>query len=282
MPEQNRKTIQELSREDIVRACEENYINYWRLVGKSPNAEFSEDGGITRCMTGIRQDVFNVVLKCDLDRQNIERRIDEAIEDFKSRRIPLLWHTGLTTTPGDIGDYLEARGFPHDYDLAAMAVDVSASLEPKRFREGVSARPVENEDDCVHWADCLARSWESPSGTAEWMLQNACFNVRLEQERRLSLPRKMYLGFIDGKPAGACMLVWDNDIAGLEMVGTVHAARYKGVGSAMITRALGDAALMGFKFVVVLATVEGVKLYEKCGFERYGELPEHSMNFSTI
>jgi len=274
------KSIDELSHEDIVRACEENYINYWRCVGRSPNADFSEANGITRCITGIHQDVFNVVLRCDLEGEDIEEKIDRAIQEFRARRVPLLWHTGLTSRPRDIGKYLEARGFPHDYDLAAMAVDLSSIGDSMETRGSIYVKQVETEAECAHWAECLVRSWESPSDTLRWMQDNACFNLRVEKELGLNLPRRMYLGFLDDRPAGACMLAWDDEIAGLEMVGTVHQARYKGVGSALVFKALLDAASMGFQFVVVLATVEGVRLYEKCGFKKFGKLPEHSMDFS--
>lgn len=280
MPEKKgKRLLAELSPEEVVRACEENYINYWRLVGMSPNADFSEEGGITRCITGISQDVFNVVLKCDLDDMNVEKRIDEVIAHFRSRRIPLLWHTGLTTRPRDIGKHLEARGFPHDYDLSAMAVNLSDIGIESEAPKGVSVRAVEDEVDCRRWAECLSKSWESPSDTPDWMLANACFNIGMERERGLRLPRRLYLGLLNGRPAGACMLVWDEGIAGLEMVGTVAEARRKGVGSATVNRALLDAKSLGFGFVVVLATIEGVGLYEKCGFRKFGVLPEHSMDF---
>ena len=282
MPEKSgRRSLLDLSSEEIVHACEENYINYWRLVGMTPNAEFSEEGGVTRCVTGISQDVFNVVLKCNLDERNVEKRVDETIAYFKSRRIPLLWHTGLTTEPRDIGRYLEARGFPHDYDLAAMAIDLEEVDDERDPTEEIVVRQVADEKDCTHWTNSLASSWESPPGASDWMMQNACFNMRLEQERGMNLPRRMYLGYLGGRPAGVCMLVWDNRIAGIEMVGTVDIARRKGVGMFVITRALRDARSMGFKFVVVLATIEGVRLYEKCGFKKFGVLPEHSMDFRT-
>lgn len=273
------KSLSELSSEEIVRTCEENYINYWRLAGLSSNAEFSEQGGITRCITGVQQDVFNVVLKCDLDGASIERRIDEAIAQFRARRIPLLWHTGLTSTPRDIGKYLEARGFPHDYDLSAMAIDLENMGDEQDLPHEISVKLVEDEVDCRHWSKCLSDSWESPPGTDEWMMNNACFNTRIEKERNMQLPRRMYIGFLDNRPAGACMLVWDKNIAGLEMVGTIEPARRKGVGTAIIRYALLDARSLGFRIVVVLATVEGVRLYEKCGFKKFGVLPEHSMNF---
>lgn len=280
MKQREKKSLDELSPEDIVKACEENYINHWRCVGASPNAEFSDGGGITQCITGIRQDVFNVVLKCNLNPKTIDVEIDKAIKDYRSRRIPLLWHAGLLSEPRDVGRRLEARGFPHDYDLSAMAVDLE-SMGDLHPTEGVTVKVVDSMRDCEDWARCLACSWESPANTDSWMLMNACFNLSVERKMGLSLPRRMYLGLLDGRATGTSMLVWSDDIVGLEMVGTVHSARWKGVGSAIIRNALADARSMGFKFAVVLSTVEGFRLYEKNGFKEFGKLPEHSLDFST-
>lgn len=278
MKQREKKSLDELSPEDIVKACEENYINHWRCVGASPNAEFSEGEGITQCITGIRQDVFNVVLKCNLNPETIDDDIDKAIRDYRSRRIPLLWHPGLLSEPGDVGRRLEARGFPHDYDLTAMAVDLE-SMDDLRSPEGVTVKTVDCMRDCTDWARCLARSWESPENTDPWMLQNACFNLSIEREMGLSLPRRMYLGFLEGRAVGTSILIWSDEIIGLEMVGTIHYARGKGVGSAIIRNALADARAMGFKFAVVLSTVEGFRLYEKNGFKEFGKLPEHTLDF---
>ena len=76
------------------------------------------------------------------------------------------------------------------------------------------------------------------------------------------------------------MLNWSDDVAGLQTVGTLKSARYKGVGSAVIAAALREARDLGFKIVVVLSTVDGVKLYSRLGFRIFGKLPEHSMYFN--
>jgi len=275
------KSLDELSSEEVVRACEENYILFWTYVGKSPNAEFSDDRGIMQCITGLSQDVFNVVLKCNLELETIDSRIDDAIKYFRSRRISLLWHTGLLSEPKDIGKYLEARGFPHDYDLKAMAVDLDSIDDSFDSSEGVAVKSVIEYHESKSWAECLASSWESPIETVPWMLNNAYFNPSIEKGIEKSLPRRMYLGVLEGKPVSASMLVWNDEIAGLEMVGTIPSARGMGGGTAIVKAALSDASSMGFKFVVVLSTIEGVKLYEKCGFKTYGKLPEYWMNFNN-
>lgn len=271
--------LRDLSAEDIARACEQNYIDYWRCVGLSPNAEFSEKGGVTQCITGLPQEIFNVVMRCTLSSDDLKERIDSVIDQFRSRKLTMIWHVGMLTEPKDLGRHLEARGYPHDYDLTAMAIDLSRVGEHPGLSDGVTTKTVASEKDCEEWVACLARSWESPKEVAPWMLENACFNISLEKRERLSLPRQMFIGFLNGAPVSASMLFWSEDIAGLQAVGTIHSGRGKGVGGATVEAALAEARRMGFKFVVVLSTVEGVGMYKKVGFKPFGKLPEHTMDF---
>jgi len=273
------RSLADLPPEEVVRACERNYIDYWRCVGLSPNASFSEVMGITRCLTGLPQEMFNVVLKCHLEGDDIDTRIDDEIIDIRARRIPLIWHVGMLTEPKDLGRYLESRGFPHDYDLAAMAIDLESADDRIDRYDDLAVRQVASEQDCREWVKCLTGSWESPKEVAPWMMKNACFNLRIEQDSGLSLSRRMYLASLEGVSSGVSMLFWSNGVAGLQDVGTVHAARLKGVGAAVVEGALAEARRMGFKHVVVLSTVEAVAMYKRCGFRVYGKLPEHSLDF---
>ena len=273
------RALTELSPENVVRACEENYIEYWRCVGSSANARYSEDGGVVMCATGLPQDLFNVVLRSTLDRSQVNQRVDEVLRYFKARGLPGIWHVGPSTEPRDLGEMLTARGFPHDYDLTAMAVELGPVDWSWTNSSRVQVRRVSTKRDCADWVACLTSSWESPKEAAPWMLENACFNLSHEAMGKKHLHRRKYLGFLEGKPAGTSMLVWDKDIAGLQTIGTIKEAQRNGVGTAVILAALKDAKDMGFKFVVVLSTIEGLKLYRNLGFQEYGKLPEHGIHF---
>jgi len=276
--QRKQRPLRDLSAEDVVAAAELNYIDYWRCAGLSPNAEFSETEGVTRCITGLSQEIFNVVLRCHLSGPDIEGTIDSLIDQFRSRRLNLIWHVGMLTEPKDLGSRLEEKGYPHDYDLTSMAIDLDSVSHADRA-DGSTVKEVVSRKDCSEWISCLTRSWESPKEVAPWMLGNACFNVDLEREMRLSLPRKMFLGSLDGVPVSASMLFWSEDIAGLQAVGTIRESRGRGVGGATVRAALVEAHRMGFRTVVVLSTVEGVGMYKKVGFLPFGKLPEHSMDF---
>jgi len=275
-----KSSLDDLAADDVVRACGNNYVDYWRHAGRAPYADFSEKNGITWCVTGLPQDIFNVVLKCDLSPEDADRRIDEALGHLRSLRIPVVWHTGLLTRPVDIGRYLTARGFPHDYDLTAMAVDLGSVNEDFHVSDDLVVRQVSGNEDSEMWIDCLISSWGSPREVSAWMQRNPFFNAGLVKDNQMRHPRRMYLALLGGRPVGASMLFWSNGIAGLQAVGTVETQRYKGIGTASVLAPLREARNQGFRFVVVLSTVEGVRLYQRLGFRVFGKYPEHSMNFS--
>jgi len=273
--------LDEISREQVVIACEQNYIDYWACAGARPYSEFSESHGITMAITGLPNEIFNVVLKCRLSQDKVEEEIDAVIDDLCTRRISLLWHVGLLTEPRDLGRHLEVRGFPHDYNLRAMAIDlgsVDQSVDPPR---GTRVEVVVNELQSMHWIECIASSWHLPREVPRWMARNPCFNVATKPRDGSAPTRRMYLGLLGDEPVSASMLFWNEDIAGLQAVGTIPSAQSRGAGSATVEAALRDARELGFRTVVVLSTVEGVRLYEKLGFRAFGNLPEHSMRFDS-
>ena len=273
------KSLADLSADDVVRLCEINFIDYWRCAGDSENAEFREEHGVTFVLTGIQQDIFNLVLKMELEERDVESAIDSVMQILRSRKVPAIWHTGLTSSSRNIGKYLEARGYPHDYDLAAMAVDLGHVKDDFPRPDGLLVKEVRNTSDCEKWVECLAMSWDSPKQVVPWMMNNPCYNVGLRTRSGRKLPRKLYLATLDGKPVGTTMLNWTDEVAGLQKVGTLQSARNKGVGSALIVAALRDARALGFKLVVVLSTIEGVRLYSRIGFRTFGKFGEHSMHF---
>ena len=44
---------------------------------------------------------------------DIDGSIDEAIEDFRSRELPMVWWTGPSSKPPELGKYLENMGLGH-------------------------------------------------------------------------------------------------------------------------------------------------------------------------
>lgn len=274
--------LKDMTSDEVAEACEMNYIHYWRAATAASSREWSDEGGIERCLTGLPQDIFNVVLRCDLSSEHAAAQVDLAIVEFRARRIPVIWHVGRTTKPEDLGSILDDRGFPHDYDLVAMAADTRSNQQLTEMPRGITVRKCGSIEEIESWIDCLARSWMSPVEVSRWMLQNPFFVGSPAQTSRRCTTRSLYLGLLDGAPRGAVMLLTCEGVAGLQCVGTVSEAQRKGLGEALVRTALGDAAAEGYGFVVVLSTTEGVPLYRKSGFMEFGKLPEHSLYFDKL
>ena len=275
-------TPRDPAQEQVVEACELNYIDYWKSATAASANEWSDEGGIERCITGLHQEIFNVVLRCQLSPENASHRIDRVIGECRARRIPMIWHVGRTTAPEGLGSLLEERGFPHDYDLVAMAVDLSKTTGSKPAPDGVSVRTCVSRGDREDWIDCLTRSWDSPDEVKRWMLTNPFFIEEGHPSYKRFSSRVMYLGSFDGTPCAAMMMLASRGSAGLQCVGTIAEFRRKGVGEALVRAAMRDASASGHGHLLVLSTTEGVPLYRKAGFREYGKLQEHSLYFDRM
>ena len=267
--------LSEMTPDEIVRACEENYIDYWRSATRASPKEWSQEDGITRCVTGLPQEIFNVVLYSSLEEANAGACVDKVIEEFKTRRIPLIWHVGRTSSPASLSRLLDARGYPKDYELVAMAADLTGTDPQHKTRMGFEVRKCVSREDHMAWISCLTSSWDSPEPVGEWMRANPFF-ADAESDRIL------YLGFIEGSPCGAVMLLAGRGVAGLQCVGTIKSAQRRGLGEALVRTAMRQAAADEHRYVVVLSTTEGVPLYKKAGFKAFGTLPEHGMYFDRL
>jgi ribosomal protein S18 acetylase RimI-like enzyme len=87
--------------------------------------------------------------------------------------------------------------------------------------------------------------------------------------------QSFYIGRLDGKPAGVTLLLITGEIAGIYAVATLPEYRKKGVSTALLNRAVGDARARGCT-VISLQVSQGSyaqKLYRSLGFENVFDSP---------
>lgn len=78
-----------------------------------------------------------------------------------------------------------------------------------------------------------------------------------------------YLAYVDGQPVGTTHLLVDGATAGIYAVGTMKSHRRKGVATALLATALGDALAAGCDVIGLrtLADSDAERLYTRHGFE---------------
>ena len=81
---------------------------------------------------------------------------------------------------------------------------------------------------------------------------------------------RAFVAWLKGKPVGAIEIFLGSESAGIHGLSVIDGYEGRGIGSALIEHACADAARSRAKTMVLLATTEGQRLYERRGFTEVG------------
>ena len=116
---------------------------------------------------------------------------------------------------------------------------------------------VSNTRDLGIFRDVLSRVFHIAPEEAEMVLGDNALAVREVRH---------YLGRLDGEPVGTLSLVMSGPVPGIWNVGTLTEYRREGIGTSLMYHALREAAQAGHTSSMLLASREGVPLYERLGY----------------
>ena len=138
-----------------------------------------------------------------------------------------------------------------------------ARLAESALPGGVEMRRLTTLEEVGHFADVNGRAYATygmPPETAPAVLSRP--------ERFLGAPNLVNMvAYLDGEPAAAAQTLLSHGIAGVYWVGTIDAARGRGLGEA-VTRAVTNAAFdLGATANSLQASVMGEPIYRRMGYE---------------
>lgn len=237
----------------LTAAIENNLFALFRAMGRLPGATLEESDEMIRFSTGLESPMFNGVARTRV--KTVSPRILDR---------PFFWWTGPQSAPADIDDRLVAAGLrPAGRDSPGMAVALADVDEEQARPEGVAVEPVESESALELWGRIFWAAHDLPPSAADsW----------LEAARRLrfrDLPWRHWVATLDGEPAGIGLSYIGGGVIGLYGIGTLHAARRRGVGSALTLVPMLAAREEGVRAAILHATPEGERLYLGLGFDEY-------------
>ena len=185
-------------------------------------------------------------------------------------------------------DYFQARGRPvvADLDSVAEAQGIGAALRrmgvtptmgnrmlmsypfltpPVISAPGVEVREIASGDAAG------LRVWIETNLNQALVSADPDYWRYTEWEARYPLCR-LYLGLLDGQPAGTCDLFADAGWGRIEMVETLPAWRRRGVASTVVAHAIAASLAQGHSetYLYTDAGGEGERLYLRLGFVRQG------------
>ena len=124
-------TLHDPSPAELVAAIEANMAEFWKCFGRLPGAELHDEPDLLWFATGVPDGSLNGVIHSQFTDDDAASRIDETLEYFERRRLPMQWWVGPSSRPADLGELLEARGLAsRPWRPPGMAVDLDVLPEP--------------------------------------------------------------------------------------------------------------------------------------------------------
>ncbi len=231
--------------------------------GRGPGCEVHEDRGVTWFATGLPDSLFNGVMTARLAPEEVDGRIDEMLGVFRSRGLPLEWNVGSSTVPQDLGSHLRAKGLTHLLVVPGMAMDL-AKLPEEPLPKGLSIERARGRSDLEACIRVVAGTFEIAEALVPRLVD---LELGMPPDHRKTAVA--FLGRLDGKPVASAMLFLAAGVAGVYFVGTLPAARGRGLARAMTAATLGEGRDRGYRIGTLQGTEMGVPVYRRLGFREY-------------
>ena len=252
-------------------AIEENHIVFsvdtMSAVPEPYIPEMHRGGEMIRCYTGIPNPMTNGVYALRFDEQDLEKRVLENLEFFRSRKVPHMWWIGPNSSPKEIEDSLVGHGLiKMEWENPAMAVDLrqldDSRIQELEERSGAEVRRVMREEDMDRWTGVVGAAFGFDELT--YKAFQGVFRAFVDKEGS-----PFILAEVDGEPVGALCSALRAGVVGLYNVGTLEEPRGKGIGQLASLAALFEGRNQGYEIGILSSSEPGFNVYQKLGFKEY-------------
>lgn len=171
-----------------------------------------------------------------------------------------LWVRGEEPEDESLAATAEACGMKRIYAMPEMLLHQRP--EERDLPDGVRLRRVESDEDAVQYWRIAKASYESIGFPPE-VFGHYTDAAGLWAENAVA-----FLAELDGEPAAIAMTLVSHGVAGIFWVGTLEAARGKGVGRAITAAATNAGFELGADLASLQASPMGESIYAAMGYER--------------
>jgi GNAT superfamily N-acetyltransferase len=251
--------LRDFSTPALVAAIEANQFAFWPVFASWMQVEIHDDSDMLWTISSIPFSMCNCVLRAQLTPDRVDAAIEAAITRCKARNVPMLWITGPTTRPADLGTHLQAHGFTYEGSEPGMAIDLLVLNKSLPTPPGLTFERARDVETHKTWCRVANAGFEMPDFVANVILDS--FDPHL--------PIQNYLGSLSGEPVATSSLFLGAGVAGIYNVTTLASARRRGIGVAMTLATLCEARALGYRIGVLQSSKMGVSIYRRLGFQEY-------------
>ncbi|MBN1428577.1 MAG: GNAT family N-acetyltransferase [Anaerolineae bacterium] len=248
---------------DLTTAIESNLFEMFRvLYGYLPNPMYRDGPDATWFMSDLPLIEFNGVFHARLSPDSLDTQIREIVANFKAQNKPMVWWTGPSTQPENLGTHLQACGLLHVDDSPGMAI-VLDDLKHKELpsNPSLTIKRVSSPDDMKQWGIPFGVSFDEPKKAVP-LLCDSLSTFGFDEQEALH----HYIGMLNGNVVGCSTVYLGAGVAGIYNVGTLPKARRQGIATALVFAALQMARDRGYQVGILHSTEMGHDVYRRIGF----------------
>ena len=241
---------------------------FLRYLATSPLAQVAPPAaGVEWVVTGVVSNTHNGVAGTRLTGADADSQIEATLRRLAGH--PAMWHLTGVDTPADLGARLIRAGCRPERTGVVMGRPCAGAVA-LAAPAGVQIRELTTAGQVAAWGQVAAGVWAEETEA----------DLRRQSDLYASLPVgpdapwRHWLAWVDGQPIGMASGMFTADAVMVEHVGVLDTYRRAGVGAALVTTVVGDAAARQAPYAVLAPTPESRPLYERLGFTLQPVLPD--------
>ena len=257
----------------LVEAVENNLLGHVSFIQERlPGMLVQRHNGLAIVDSGLASDTFNKILAARLADDEADARIDQALAEVRRTGRPFTWWIGPCSRPLDLEERLRRRGLREQERELGMTIDLAAAPAQVPHPEATTIRRVTTAAQLADFAGVLAHLSDPPDANLLRFFESAS-DILLTPD----CPMRLFVAYVDNRPAAVSELFIGGGIAGVHMVGTAEAFRRRGLGMALTWTVLDEGRRRGLTIGALQASAAGQSVYERLGFQPCGHYVEYAL-----
>lgn len=259
-------SLKELKASEVVHVTQDNMAELIRFWSETTNSfHFIEDETCFRMKSSLPHPLFNNILKTNL-RSEVQNHIRTIIHDYNENQVPFIWRVWDHDNPKNLDSLLRENGAYQIPGTALMAIDLESYHPMSEPLPELKIRTVRNQKHSIDFSECSSAVFDIPK-----LVSTTISEIIGKQDQNID----SYIGYIEDTPVSTGTIFYSNGVAGIYNVATLPDFQGKGIGVEMMTTMLLKAKLDDIKTTLLHATPAGIRLYEKLGFQTFGEMRQY-------
>lgn len=261
--------LTDFSPASMAHAVEANLFAFFQHLAHWPRVELHDEADCCRTLSDLPFPLFNSVLRARLNPGEADAIIDARIRECEGRRVPMLWWTGPSSSPADLADRLQQRGFFLEpaFGMAADLERPPTEVWPDR---SITIEAVRDHGSLDTWSRVLCHAFGAPQPFGDAFAELAVA-IGLGD----SSPFRHFLARVNGQAAATCSLFLGAGVAGIYDVSTVPERRKRGLGSRVTRAAMAAARASGYRMAILHSSTLGAGMYRSLGFRDVCPIGQH-------